>query len=124
MKLAMRLADDGATVYASYFAGSQPGQRGPWMPWLERAFGVRHHLRYGLGDPIEDVEVTFEMIADLGELVAGTTLNFPVGGNADARAYLPVEPDGPRYWRSTATAARPCCATRQAKGPWCCAPTP
>jgi endo-1,4-beta-mannosidase len=94
MKLAMRLAEDGATVFASYFAGSQPGQRGPWMPWLERAFGVRHHLRYGLADPIEDAEVTFEMVADLGELVTGTTLSFPVGGNANARAYLPAEPDG------------------------------
>ncbi len=94
MKLAVRLAADGATVFASYFAGSQPGQRGPWMPWLEQAFGVRHHLRYGLADPIEDAEVTFEMVADLGELVTGATLSFPVAGNANARAYLPAEPDG------------------------------
>ena len=90
----MRLAEEGATVFASYFAGSQAGQRGPWMPWLERAFGVRHHLRYGLADPIEDAEVTFEMVADLGELLTGTTLSFPVGGSANARAYLPAEPDG------------------------------
>jgi hypothetical protein len=94
MKLAMRLADEGATIFASYFAGSQPGQRGPWMPWLERAFGVRHHLRYGLADAIDDTEVTFEIVTDLGELVVGTRLSFGVGGNANARAYLPVEADG------------------------------
>jgi hypothetical protein len=94
MKLAMALAAGGATVYASYFSGSQPSQRGPWMPWLEQAFGARQHLRYGLADPIEDAEVTFEMVADLGELLAGTTITFVAAGNANARAYLPVEPDG------------------------------
>jgi endo-1,4-beta-mannosidase len=94
MRLAMALADGGATIFASYFAGTQPGQRGPWMPWLEEAFGVKQHLRYGLADPIDDAEVTFEMVADLGELTAGTTITFIAGGNANARAYLPVEPDG------------------------------
>ena len=94
MKLAMTLAGDGATVFASYFAGSQPGQRGPWMPWLEQAFGVKQRLRYGVVDPIEDAEVTLEMVATLGELVPGTTITFVVGGNDNARAYLPVDPAG------------------------------
>ncbi|HJU47257.1 MAG TPA: cellulase family glycosylhydrolase, partial [Gaiellaceae bacterium] len=47
----------GATVYASYFAGSTAHQRGPWLSWLDDIFGIRHRLRYGLVDPIEDDEV-------------------------------------------------------------------
>jgi endo-1,4-beta-mannosidase len=84
-------AAGGATVYASYFAGSTPTQRGPWLAWLEELFGVRHLLRYGLVDPIEDDEVTFELVEQLGELRAGSRLSFRVGGESSARAYLPVE---------------------------------
>ena len=43
-------AEQGATVYLSYFAGSSPTQRGSWVPWLNEVFGIRHQLRYGLVD--------------------------------------------------------------------------
>ncbi len=86
------LAEGGATVYVSYFAGSTLRQRGPWMTWLENLFGVRHLLRYGLIDPIVGDEVTFEFVEDLGEITPGTVLRFKVGGTPSARSYLPVEP--------------------------------
>jgi hypothetical protein len=85
------LAEGGATVYLSYFAGSTTNQRGPWLTGLEEIFGVSHRLRYGLVDPIVDDEVTFELVEDLGRLRAGTTLSFRVGGEQSARAYLPVD---------------------------------
>jgi endo-1,4-beta-mannosidase len=88
------LARTGATVYLSYFAGSTANQRGPWLSWLDEIFGVRHGLRYGLVDPIEGDEVTFELVADLGDLRAGDRLSFHVAGEASARALLPVETVG------------------------------
>jgi endo-1,4-beta-mannosidase len=88
------LAEQGATVYASYFAGSTANQRGPWLAWLDEIFGVRHLLRYGLVDPIEDAEVTLEFVEPLGDIAPGTRLAFPVAGEASARAYLPVKPTG------------------------------
>jgi endo-1,4-beta-mannosidase len=88
------LAGAGATVYLSYFAGSTPNQRGPWIAWLDEIFGVRHRLRYGLVDAILDDEVVFEFVEDFGDLAAGTRLSFRVAGEASARAYLPVEPIG------------------------------
>jgi endo-1,4-beta-mannosidase len=88
------LASAGATIYASYFAGSTPSQRGPWLAWLDEIFGVRHRLRYGLVDPIVDDEVVFEFVNDLGDVPAGTKLAFRVGGEPSARAYLPVETVG------------------------------
>ena len=90
------LATAGATVYASYFAGSTPYQRGPWLTWLEEIFGIRHRLRYGLVDPIEDEEVVFELVEGIGGLEAGTRLRFRVAGEPSARSYLPVEPAGAR----------------------------
>jgi endo-1,4-beta-mannosidase len=90
------LATDGATVYASYFAGSTPYQRGPWLTWLEEIFGIRHRLRYGLVDPIEDDEVVLELVEELGGLDPGTLLRFPVAGEPSARSYLPLEPAGAR----------------------------
>jgi endo-1,4-beta-mannosidase len=86
------LAEAGATVYASYFAGSTASRRGPWFPWLEEIFGVRHQLRYGLVDPIEEDEIVLEFVAPFEELALGTKLSFSVEGSASARAYLPVEP--------------------------------
>jgi hypothetical protein len=86
------LARAGATVYLSYFAGSTPNQRGPWLSWLDEIFGVRHVLRYGLSDPIDDDEVTFRFVEDLGDIQAGETLSFKAGGEPGARSYLPVEP--------------------------------
>jgi hypothetical protein len=88
------LAESGATVYLSYFAGSTPTQRGPWLSWLDEIFGVRHRLRYGLVDPIEDDEVTFNFVDDLGDIAAGTPLAFRVAGEPSARAFLPLDPLG------------------------------
>ena len=79
------LAESGATVYLSYFAGSTARQRGPWLTWLDEIFGVRHALRYGLVDPIEEDEVTFQFVEPLGEIEAGATLTFAVAGEASAR---------------------------------------
>jgi endo-1,4-beta-mannosidase len=88
------LATAGATVYLSYFAGSTANQRGPWVTWLDELFGVEHRLRYGLVDPIDGDSVTFELVAPLGDLEAGTRLTFAVAGEPGARSYLPVEPAG------------------------------
>ena len=88
------LAEGGATVYASYFAGSTANQRGPWLSWLDEIFGVRHRLRYGLVDPIEDDEVIFQFVDDLGDIPEGTRLTFRVAGEPSARAFLPLEPLG------------------------------
>jgi hypothetical protein len=88
------LAQAGATVYASYFGGSTDVQAGPWFPWIDRVFGVQHHLRYGLADLIEEDVVTFEIVEDLGDLPAGTKLELPVGDRGRGRSYLPVDPAG------------------------------
>jgi endo-1,4-beta-mannosidase len=88
------LAEGGATVYASYFAGSTATQRGPWLAWLDEIFGVRHRLRYGLVDPIEDDEVIFQFVDDLGDIPEGTRLTFRVAGEPSARAFLPLDPMG------------------------------
>jgi endo-1,4-beta-mannosidase len=88
------LAESGATVYLSYFAGSTARQRGPWLTWLDEIFGVRHALRYGLVDAIEEDEVTFRFVEPLGDIEVGATLTFPVAGESSARAYLPVVSTG------------------------------
>jgi endo-1,4-beta-mannosidase len=88
------LAEGGATVYASYFAGSTPTQRGPWLTWLDELFGVKHDLRYGLVDPIDEDEVTFQFVDGLGDIEEGAHLSFRVAGEPSARAYLPVEQVG------------------------------
>ena len=90
----LNLARSGATVYASYFGGTGTNQTGPWMPWMNQVFGVKHNLRYGLPDVVEDEEVTFHLVKALGDLPSGSTLRFRVGGARPAPAYLPVEPDG------------------------------
>ncbi len=84
-------AANGATVYVSFFAGATPSQRGPWWPRLDDRFGVRHQLRYGLVDPIEDDEVVWQFEQDFGLIQAGTYLRFRVAGNEHGRAFLPVE---------------------------------
>jgi endo-1,4-beta-mannosidase len=91
LQLMLARAREGATVYASYFAGTGREQPGPWAPWLEQVFGVSHHLRYGVADTIASREVTFLLLADVGELVSGTRLEFPVGGEGVGRSYIPVE---------------------------------
>ncbi len=93
-KRLVELAKGGATVYLSYFAGSAPSQVGPWMPWLGELFGIRHQLRYGLVDPIEDDEVVFSFTEAFGDIAPGDELRFRVAGNQTSRAFLPVEPAG------------------------------
>ncbi|MET9256486.1 cellulase family glycosylhydrolase [Streptomyces sp. NPDC003717] len=87
-------AERGATVYASWFAGTHVVQRGAWWPKLDETFGVAKQLRYGLTDPITDdtLHLTFEQ--DFGDLAAGTRLAFAVGGTEHSRTFLPVEPRG------------------------------
>jgi endo-1,4-beta-mannosidase len=82
----------GATVYASYFTGSGHEQIGPWFPWMEQVFGVSHELRYGVADTVTESTVELVFVKDLGDLPAGTRLEFPVGGDGFARSFLPVEP--------------------------------
>jgi hypothetical protein len=64
------------------------------VPWLDELFGIRHKLRYGLVDPIEDDEVVFRFIGTLGDLAVGDELGFKVAGSETARAFLPIEPAG------------------------------
>ncbi|MEV7086035.1 cellulase family glycosylhydrolase [Streptomyces sp. NPDC093085] len=88
------LAHGGATVYVSYSPGAHDEQRGPWYAHLNRLFGVRHLLEYGLVDPIEDDTVELTLTRPLGTLAPGDTLSFRTAGTASSRAFLPVEPDG------------------------------
>ncbi|MEV6526088.1 cellulase family glycosylhydrolase [Longispora sp. NPDC051575] len=124
-------AEAGATVYASYFAGVDIHQRGPW--WRpDEVFGVESELFYGQIDPVVTVPApgaatgsgvdvagsagasgtdpvrpplagaaepaegtpvvlwTFER--DFGDIPAGSTLAFPVGGSEHTRSRLPVSP--------------------------------
>jgi endo-1,4-beta-mannosidase len=85
-----RLAEQGATVYASVYYGDHGMQRGPWWPDLDETFGVVKQTRYGLVDPIEDDELRITFVSSFGGIEVGTELVFPVGGNENSRAYLPV----------------------------------
>jgi endo-1,4-beta-mannosidase len=85
-------AREGSTVYVSYFAGPAGVHRGMWHPDLNTFFGVRHRLRYGMVDPVDDDVVTWTMQADIGDLAAGDQLSFRVGGSEHGRAFLPLEP--------------------------------
>jgi endo-1,4-beta-mannosidase len=87
----LELADRGATVYLSYFAGSTPKQRGSWIPSLGETFGVRPQSWYGLVEPIEGEEITFAFTEDFGDIAAGEQITFSVAGNESARSFLPVE---------------------------------
>jgi hypothetical protein len=86
------LVADGATFYLSYFAGSTTRHRGSWLAWLDEIFGVRHRLRYGLVDSIQD-ETVFQFVEDFGEITAGTQLAFPHAGRVSD------EPNGRSYLR-------------------------
>jgi endo-1,4-beta-mannosidase len=88
------LAEQGATVYLSYFVGAHKNQRGPWWPDLDETFGVKKLLRYGLVNRIEDERVTFEFERRFGSIVAGERMEFAVAGNENSRAFLPVEASG------------------------------
>lgn len=82
----------GATLYLSYFAGSTASQRGPWLYGLEETFGVRHQLRYGLADPIEDAVLVLRFVRPFGPIAEGERLSFAVGGSVHGASFLPVEP--------------------------------
>ncbi|MGC1237624.1 MAG: cellulase family glycosylhydrolase [Acidimicrobiales bacterium] len=90
----VELAEAGATVYLSFFAGSTRTQRGPWIPWLNELFGLRQSLQYGLVNPIEVNEVVLTFVEDLGDLTVGDALTFKVAGNESSRSFLPVEAAG------------------------------
>ncbi|MFJ2197861.1 cellulase family glycosylhydrolase [Streptomyces violaceusniger] len=87
-----RRARAGATVYLSFCSGEYPGTRGPWFDDLDGLFGVELQLSYGVAEPIEDDVLEMTFTEDFGGLTAGTSLRFPVAGNEDSRAYLPVVP--------------------------------
>jgi endo-1,4-beta-mannosidase len=87
-----KLASDGATVYVSYCAGDVNWHRGPSYGTLNELFGVRHQLDVGMVNSIADEFVELIFTRDFGGLSRGTTLTFPVAGNENARAYLPVTP--------------------------------
>jgi hypothetical protein len=84
----------GAVVYVSYFSGHVPFHRGLWHPDLNGFFGVRHRLRYGLVDAIEEDEVVWRVERPFGELEPGEELRFAVSGDEHGRTFLPVERDG------------------------------
>lgn len=87
-------AEAGGTVYVSYFSGHVPFHRGLWHPDLDGYFGVRHGLRYGLVDFVDEDEVVWRFERPFGDLEAGEQLRFEVSGNEHGRSRLPVEPDG------------------------------
>lgn len=84
-------AENGQTVYVSYGLGDSPVQRGPWWTDLERIFGVRHTLRYGLVEPVLDDEIEVRFVAPFGGFAAGDTLSFAAAGSPDGRGILPVQ---------------------------------
>ena len=91
-----RRARDGATVYLSYCSGRHPAtSAAPGSPVWTALFGVSYQLATGWR-PIEDDILVMTFTEDFGRLTAGETLRFPVGGNEDSRAYLPVVPRGAR----------------------------
>ncbi|MEV7142140.1 cellulase family glycosylhydrolase [Streptomyces tauricus] len=87
-----RRAEEGATVYLSFCSGEHPGTRGPWFDDLDGLFGVELQLSYGVAESITDDVLEMTFTEDFGPLSAGETLTFPVAGNEDSRAYLPVVP--------------------------------
>jgi endo-1,4-beta-mannosidase len=86
------LARAGATVYTSYCPGGGDDQRGPWYAGVDRLFGVRHGLRYGLVDRIAADRVVLTIRRGFGGLEPGDRLEFVAGGDRHLRGYLPVEP--------------------------------
>jgi endo-1,4-beta-mannosidase len=86
------LAEAGATVYASHFAGEHANQRGSWWPNLDETFGVVKQSRYGLVEPIVDDVLRARFLTSFGDIREGEVLEFAVGGNENSRSYLPVVP--------------------------------
>jgi hypothetical protein len=86
------LAEAGATVYASIYLGEHGTQRGLWWPDVDETFGVHRTTRYGLVDPVVDDTLNLTFVRAFGGIAEGEQLDFPVGGNVNSRAFLPVEP--------------------------------
>lgn len=84
------LATQGATVWASYCAGENGWQRGPWRFRMRELFGVDNDLHYGLNEPVEGERVRFTFDHPLGDIEAGEVLEFRVAGSDHAGARLPV----------------------------------
>lgn len=101
-----RAARAGSTVFVSYSAGETPSQRGPWHPDLDRFFGVRKLLRYGLADPVREDTVHWTLTGQLGDLTPGSELAFVAAGTPDGRVFLPLEPTTARVL-ATDAAGRP-----------------
>lgn len=81
----------GAALYLSYFGGSTDNQRGPWIPWLNRLFGVKQKMRYGLAESITDDVIQFKFVKDMGNIKAGQILNFTPAATTAALSYLPID---------------------------------
>ena len=86
-----QLAEAGSTVYVSYCDGGTDNQRGPWYAGVDRLFGVRHELRYGMVDRIADPVVRLTVTTEFGGLRPGDELEFVASGNEHLRAYLPAQ---------------------------------
>jgi endo-1,4-beta-mannosidase len=86
------LAEQGATVYASYCSGPHMNQRGAWQNNLNAVFGFEHQLSYGLVDEAPEDGFEFAFTRDFGPLAAGTRLAFRTAPRPYSRAMLPVEP--------------------------------
>ncbi|GAA4153737.1 cellulase family glycosylhydrolase [Phytohabitans flavus] len=80
----------GSHVYLSWFVGASGAHRGAWWPDVEAVAGMPHTLRYGLLEPVDDV-VTWQFERPLGDLPAGTRLEFPFAGTDQARGMLPLD---------------------------------
>ena len=94
-------------MYLSYFGGSTTNQRGPWLSWLDEIFGVRHTLRYGLVEPIEDDIVEFKFVEPFGDIPEGTTPRSGLRASTVRVAISRSNRPEPRRRRRRAWAASP-----------------
>ena len=60
---------------------------------MHELFGVRKLSRYGLVERIEDGVLEMTFMHAFGDIAGGTTLQFAVAGNANARSFMPVYAD-------------------------------
>ena len=119
-------AEQGATVYLSYFAGSSLTQRGSWVPWLRRdVFGIRHHLRYGLVDTVEDDQRGLHLRRGHGPAVDRHRAQLPrirqrrISCLPAARARRGQDLGRRRFGPTLRSSS-----ARLGAVPWCCAPYP
>jgi endo-1,4-beta-mannosidase len=84
-------AEDGATVFVSYFAGEGGSQRGLWIDDY-KMFGVEQNMFPGMVEPINDKKVTFKFEKDFGGIKSGSKLTFSPAGNVNSKSFVPVTP--------------------------------